>query len=120
MQQDCVLKWVGIFLKYHKIVIQLADTHHFPIVIFKNEVRFMDITQEIHSLLIKKNYQTLSDLEDYSNRLNQLLLSSNSQQRILQLLHDYLKMTVFYRTNQGKVHVISKKTSAKKINYPNC
>ena len=95
-------------------VIQLADTHHFPIIIFKNEVRFMDITQEIHSLLIKKNYQILSDLEDYSNRLNQLLLSSNSQQRILQLLHDHLKMTVFYRTNQGKVHVISKKTSAEK------
>ncbi|KAA9031164.1 PucR family transcriptional regulator [Niallia endozanthoxylica] len=93
-------------------VIKLADTHHFPIIVFPKKVRFIDITQEIHSLLIKKNYQILSDLEEYSNSLNQLLLSSNSQQRILQLLHDHIKMTVFYISNQGKVQVISKKTPA--------
>jgi purine catabolism regulator len=72
-------------------------------------VRFIDITQEIHSLLIKKHYQILSDLEEYSNRLNQVLLSSNPHQKILQLLHEHLKMTVFYISNQGKVQVISKK-----------
>ena len=93
-------------------VIELAEAHDFPIIAFSKEVRFIDITQEIHSLLIKKNYQILSDLEEYSNRLNQLLLSSNPQQRILQLLHEHLKMTVFYMPNQGKVQVISKKTSA--------
>ena len=93
-------------------VIELAEAHDFPIIAFSKEVRFIDITQEIHSLLIKKNYQILSDLEEYSNRLNQLLLSSNPQQRILQLLHEHLKMTVFYMSNQGKVQVISKKTSA--------
>ncbi|MGF6952820.1 purine catabolism regulator [Neobacillus sp. B4I6] len=91
-------------------VIELADIHDFPLIVFFKEVRFIDITQEIHSLLIKKHYQILSDLEEYSNRLNQVLLSSNPQQNILQLLHDHLKMTVFYISNQGKVQVISKKT----------
>lgn len=91
-------------------VIELADSHDFPLIVFFKEVRFIDITQEIHSLLIKKHYQILSDLEEYSNRLNQLLLSSNPQQKILQLLHSHLKMTVFYISNQGKVQVISKKT----------
>ncbi|MFP3125724.1 PucR family transcriptional regulator ligand-binding domain-containing protein [Ectobacillus funiculus] len=91
-------------------VIELADSHDFPLIVFFKEVRFIDITQEIHSLLIKKHYQILSDLEEYSNRLNQLLLSSNPQQKILQLLHVHLKMTVFYISNQGKVQVISKKT----------
>ena len=56
-------------------VIELADSHDFPLIVFFKEVRFIDITQEIHSLLIKKHYQILSDLEEYSNRLNQLLLS---------------------------------------------
>ena len=91
-------------------VIEFADAHDFPLIVFYKEVRFIDITQEIHSLLIKKQYQILSDLEEYSNRLNQLLLSSNPQQKILQLLHDHLKMTVFYISNQGKVQIISKKT----------
>ncbi|MGG1400088.1 PucR family transcriptional regulator ligand-binding domain-containing protein [Bacillus salipaludis] len=92
-------------------VIELANTHDFPLIAFHKKVRFIDITQEIHSLLIKKHYQILSDLEEYSNRLNQLLLSSNPQQKILQLLHEHLKMTVFYISNEGKVQVLSKKTS---------
>lgn len=91
-------------------VIQLADFYDFPLIVFSKEVRFIDITQEIHSLLIKKHYHILSDLEKYSNRLNQVLLSSNAQQKILQLLHNHLKMTVIYISNQDKVKVISKKT----------
>lgn len=91
-------------------VIKLADAHHFPLIVFFKGVRFIDITQEIHSLLIKKHYQILSDLEEYSNRLNQLLLSSNPQQKILQLLHEHLKMAVFYVSNEGKVQVISKQS----------
>ncbi|MEH7107330.1 PucR family transcriptional regulator ligand-binding domain-containing protein, partial [Bacillus sp. JJ1764] len=52
-------------------IIELADLHHFPLIVFYNKVRFVDITQELHTLLIKKHYQMISDLEDYSNRLNQ-------------------------------------------------
>jgi len=91
-------------------VIELAEVHDFPLIVFQKAVRFIDITQDIHGLLIKKHYQILSHLEEYSNRLNQLLLSSNPHQKILQLLHDYLKVTVLYISNQGKVQIISKKT----------
>ncbi|RBW68515.1 PucR family transcriptional regulator [Bacillus taeanensis] len=90
-------------------VIDLADEANFPIISFTKEVRFIDITQEIHSLLIQKHYQILSDLEKYSNRLNQLLLSATPQQKVLQLLHEYLKVTVVCISNQGKVQIISKK-----------
>jgi purine catabolism regulator len=95
-------------------IIDLANTHDFPLITFPKEVRFIDITQEIHSLLIKKHYQILADLEEFSNRLNQLLLSSNPHQRILQLLYDYLGMSVFYISNQGEVEVIPNKTSTEK------
>jgi purine catabolism regulator len=98
--------------KVPQVIIDLADSCDFPIIVFFKKVKFIDITQEIHSLLIKKHYQTLSDLEEYSSKLNQLLLSSNPHKRILQLLHDYLKVTVFYISNQGEIQVISKKTSA--------
>ncbi|MBF6610493.1 MAG: PucR family transcriptional regulator ligand-binding domain-containing protein [Chryseobacterium sp.] len=93
-------------------VIHLADSHGFPLIVFTKKVRFIDITQEIHSLLIEKHYKILSDLEEYSNHLNQLLLFSNPHQKILELIHDHLKMTVVYITNNGEVQIISKKTKA--------
>lgn len=91
-------------------IIDLANTYDFPIIVFFKKVKFIDITQEIHSLLIKKHYQILEDLEDYSSNLNQLLLSPNPHKRILEFLHDYLKVTVFYISNQGEIQVIPKKT----------
>ncbi|MDT8860689.1 PucR family transcriptional regulator ligand-binding domain-containing protein [Alkalihalobacillus sp. MEB130] len=89
-------------------IIDLANNCDFPLITFAKEVRFIDITQEIHSLLVKKHYQLLSDLEDFSNRLNQLLLSSNPKPRILELLYEYLGMRIFYISNQGEVTVIPK------------
>ncbi|WP_243525047.1 PucR family transcriptional regulator [Bacillus pseudomycoides] len=92
-------------------IIELANQHNFPLIAFYNKVRFVDITQDLHTLLIKKHYQMISDLEDYSYQLNQLLLTSNPQQKILKLLHNYLKMTVLFIPNQGEAQMISKKTS---------
>ncbi|CAG9614740.1 Purine catabolism regulatory protein [Bacillus rhizoplanae] len=93
-----------------KEIIELADRNNFPLIVFYHEVRFVDITQDVHTLLLKKHYQMISDLEDYSHQLNQLLLTSNSQSKILQLLHDYLQMTVLYRSKEGEIQIISEKT----------
>ncbi|MFD0771527.1 PucR family transcriptional regulator [Bacillus sp. CGMCC 1.60114] len=90
-------------------IIELADCHDFPLIVFYHEVRFVDITQDVHTLLLKKHYQMISDLEDYSHQLNRLLLTSNSQSKILQLLHDYLQMTVLYRSKEGEIQIISEK-----------
>ncbi|KAB2492661.1 PucR family transcriptional regulator [Priestia endophytica] len=91
-------------------IIDLANSYDFPIIVFFKKVKFIDITQEIHSLLIKKHYKILEDLEEYSSNLNQLLLSSNPHKKILEFLNDYLKVTVFYISNQGEIQVIPKKT----------
>lgn len=91
-------------------IIDLANSYDFPIIVFFKKVKFIDITQEIHSLLIKKHYQILEDLEEYSSNLNQLLLSSNPHKKILEFLYDYLKVTVFYISSQGEIQVIPKKT----------
>lgn len=90
-------------------VIKLANHHHIPLIVFNNKVRFVDITQDLHTLLIKKHYQMISDLENYSHELNQTLLTSNPEQKVLKLLYDYLKMTVFFIPNQGQIKIISKK-----------
>ncbi|WP_216701084.1 PucR family transcriptional regulator [Priestia filamentosa] len=91
-------------------IIDLANSYDFPIIVFFKKVKFIDITQEVHSLLIKKHYQILEDLEEYSSNLNQLLLSPDPHKKILEFLHGYLKVTVFYISNQGEIQVIPRKT----------
>lgn len=91
-----------------KDVIDLANRHDFPIIAFNCKVRFVDITQDINTLLINKHYQMISELEEYSNRLNQLLLTSNSQQKILMFLHEHLNMSVLFIPKQGELTILSK------------
>ncbi|WP_179637145.1 PucR family transcriptional regulator [Terribacillus aidingensis] len=96
-------------------IIELANKHGFPIITFAKQVKFIDITHEIHSLLIQRHYQILTDLEHYSNSLNQLLLSSSPHRKILHLLHDQLKVTVYYIPAKGDVEVIPLQKSSEKM-----
>jgi PucR family transcriptional regulator, purine catabolism regulatory protein len=90
-------------------IIELANLYEFPLIIFYHKVRFVDITQDLHTLLIKKHYQMISDLEDYSHRLNQILLTSNPEYKILKLLQEHLKLSVVYIPHQGETQFLSKK-----------
>ncbi|WKL00204.1 PucR family transcriptional regulator ligand-binding domain-containing protein [Paenibacillus amylolyticus] len=47
-------------------LIELADRHQFPLIVFEQPVRFVEITQDIHSLLINHQHQLLKSLEAYS------------------------------------------------------
>ncbi|MCR8928307.1 PucR family transcriptional regulator ligand-binding domain-containing protein [Priestia megaterium] len=74
--------------KIPQIVIDKANECDFPIILFHEEVPFVEITQDVHSLLINQHYQMISDLEQYSHRLNQLLLTVNDPALILQCLYE--------------------------------
>jgi purine catabolism regulator len=54
--------------------IDLANEQQFPIILFHEEVPFVEITQDIHSLIINKQYQMISNLENYSQQLNKNLI----------------------------------------------
>src|SRR5690606_19908636 len=56
-------------------IINIANKHQFPLICFKKEVPFVEITQDIHTLLINHQYQIISDLENYSQALNKKLLT---------------------------------------------
>ncbi|WP_191561885.1 PucR family transcriptional regulator [Metabacillus idriensis] len=75
-------------------VIKLANHHHFPIILFHQEVPFVEITQDVHSLIINKQYQLLTDLENYSQQLNKMLLEIEDDQQILKFLQSYLEVQV--------------------------
>ncbi|TYR82500.1 PucR family transcriptional regulator [Priestia megaterium] len=83
--------------KIPQAVIDIANHYDFPIILFHEEVPFVEITQDIHSLLINQHYLMISDLEHYSQQLNQLLLSVNDPREILQYLYQATGLLVALR-----------------------
>ncbi|MEH7504917.1 PucR family transcriptional regulator ligand-binding domain-containing protein [Neobacillus drentensis] len=91
-------------------ILELANLHDFPLIVFYQKVRFVDITQNLHTLLINKHYKMISDLEKYSHQLNQLLLTSHPEQKILKLLHEHLKTSVIFIPKQRETQIFSSKS----------
>lgn len=88
--------------------IDLADEHGFPLILFNQEVPFVEITQDIHSLIINKQYQMISNLETYSQQLNKKLLEIDHYEPILKFLHSYLNVQVMLVSNESDIAYIPK------------
>lgn len=88
-------------------IIDIANTYHFPIMLFHKEVPFVEITQDIHALLINHQYQKISDLESYSQSLNKKLLTMKHYVEILMFMQQYLKIQVMF-IHQKEVEFIPK------------
>ncbi|WP_273852689.1 PucR family transcriptional regulator [Guptibacillus spartinae] len=98
-------------------IIALADQHDFPIIVFKKEVRFVDITQDLHSLLIAHHYQMISDLEQFSQELNHLLLVPGCLTKILSLLSSKTGMQVIYNPKESEAIFVPGVTSEKRETF---
>ncbi|MGE7090343.1 PucR family transcriptional regulator [Lysinibacillus sp. NPDC048646] len=68
-------------------LVALADEHHFPIIIFDKIVRFIDITQDLHTYIINQHQQALTQLDTISKTFMELSLMPNGILKILQVLH---------------------------------
>lgn len=68
-------------------MLKLADQHNFPIIGFKKEVRFIDITKDLHELLIGYHEDIWWDLEKLYNELNEELVSNGNAGDLLRILH---------------------------------
>ncbi|KMJ60241.1 PucR family transcriptional regulator [Bacillus sp. LL01] len=87
-------------------IIDLADTQQFPLILFHQEVSFVDITQDIHSVLINQQYQMISQLESYSQTLNKKLLTITHELEILAYLQEHLETQIIYENgNQEKFFI---------------
>lgn len=80
-------------------VIELANQYHFPILVFNEIVPFIEITQEIHSMLINHQFEMLKRLENYSQEINKLTLKITHYEHILMRLHKYLNINVAFIIN---------------------
>jgi purine catabolism regulator len=65
---------------------ELALQENFPLLFFYEEVRYIDITQDLHAYFINQHHVMVSELETLSSQLNQLLLSGKGILPLLKLL----------------------------------
>lgn len=99
IEADCA----GVCIEYGEYVqsvpsdvIDIANQFDFPIIVFNEQVRFVDITQNLHTLIINHQYTNMAKLESYSQMLNQETLHTQNIERILKLLYDNLKLQLIY------------------------
>ncbi|PGZ91654.1 PucR family transcriptional regulator [Bacillus sp. AFS029533] len=80
-------------------VIELANLYNLPIIVFKEIIPFIEITQEIHSMLINQQYEMIKRLENYSQEINKLTLKITHYEHILMRLYKYLNINVAFIIN---------------------
>ncbi|MDC3424415.1 PucR family transcriptional regulator [Aquibacillus sp. 3ASR75-11] len=86
-------------------MIKLAEANDFPLIVFQGEVRFIDITQDLNGLLMETHYKMMADLESFSNKLNHLLLSTDSFHKILRLFSKFINSQVAYVRVEGEIDI---------------
>ncbi|PLS16811.1 PucR family transcriptional regulator [Bacillus sp. M6-12] len=80
-------------------VIELANQYHFPIILFRQEVPFVEITHDLHTIIINKQYLLISNIESYSQELNKMLLEVDHYEHILKFMQSYLDVPVLILFN---------------------
>ncbi|ANS77278.1 hypothetical protein AWM70_15925 [Paenibacillus yonginensis] len=83
-------------------MVRLAEAHHFPLILFPHTVRFVDITLDLHSLIINRHHLMLQELEGTSREFYRLSLTSQGTSKILQLLQQSTQTELVYYPLQGK------------------
>lgn len=75
---------------------ELALQEHFPLILFQEEVRYIDITQDLHAYFINQHHVMVSELEMLSAQLNQSLLAGKGIAPLLKLLHQAAKSQIAF------------------------
>ncbi|RYM06313.1 PucR family transcriptional regulator [Sporolactobacillus sp. THM7-7] len=99
-------------------IIQFCNHHDFPLILFRQPVRFEEITQDIHAHLINQHFSLLKNLERFSQKQQKLILQSTDIPAILRLLHQYTRETIVYLSSieANKIYPPVSHASADAIN----
>lgn len=87
-------------------LIEAADAYQLPLILFPGAVRFVDITQDLHSLIINRHYNMLQELESISRKFHRLSLTSQPISGVLKQLHVSTAAQVVYIPVQGNPNSI--------------
>lgn len=84
---------------------EAADHHEFPLIIFTQPVRFVDITQNLHETIVYRHVHAMRKLEEYSRHIQKLTLESQSIHKVLQYFQGTVHcQTFFLHTDQTALY----------------
>ena len=72
------IEFVPLRFEVPEELLTYAEERDFPLILFTKEVKFVNITQHLHTMMIERQYQMMADLEALSSKLNELLLTPAS------------------------------------------
>ncbi|MFJ5963964.1 PucR family transcriptional regulator [Bacillus sp. NPDC093026] len=114
------IEFVPLRYDVPEALIEYADQRDFPLILFTKEVKFVNITQHIHTMMIERQYQMMADLETLSSRLNELLLTPHPQMDILDQVYRHLRGILLLIPVQGEPIILcesSKQTEELVMTY---
>lgn len=114
LNASCLCLELGYY--FHSIpeeLIRIANQHDFPLIVFPNDIRFVDITQDLHSILINKHFRMLQNLEALSREFHRLSLEPNGTNKILKMLYYKTHSPIIYLPYNDKPSIYPKMTSEK-------
>lgn len=65
---------------------EIASAEDFPLIWFHEQVRYIDITQDLHFTLLRSHQRLIAELDTLTTSFNQLLLNGDGVQPLLRLL----------------------------------
>lgn len=83
-------------------IIQYGNDHDLPFIIFNEIVKFVDITQDLHTVIINHHHHMLSQLYHFSQKFNELSLLPNGTLTILKELYAYFNVPVLFVSFDSK------------------
>src|SRR5699024_6181585 len=93
-------------------IIEIANQAQFPIIVFRQFVQFVEITQDIHAFIINKHHDLLKLLNQLSTTFNELSLLPNGILKILETLHDHMDGNVVLMTKSDKSYYYPPETKS--------
>lgn len=104
IQQNAACLCIEIGPYFHAVpeeLLELADQSGLPLILFPHSTRFVDITQDLHSLIISRHHNTLRELESISREFHRLTLTAQGTLNVLKLLHKSIHTQLLYRPLNG-------------------
>lgn len=83
-------------------LVKLANKNNFPIILFEEFVKFVDITQDLHTFIINQHHVMLSQLDRLSRKFIALSLTHNGILKILRELHEHFQENTFFINDDAK------------------
>jgi purine catabolism regulator len=80
---------------------QMADEADFPLILIYHDIRYIDITRDIHTWIINLQYKKIAELENLSVRFNELILKGTGLQPLLRLFYETTRKPIAYVPLEG-------------------